>query len=101
MNRISIRLKIVFGLQLLLLSALALAIALGFVPNNQAATMSGRATLAETIAVSTSAFVTRGDMVGLDAVLRTVARRNPDIVSLGVRKADGFLIIDIGNHAAR
>ena len=100
MKRISIRLKIVFGLQLLLLSALALAIALGFVPNNQATTMSGRATLAETIAVNASAFVTRGDMAGLDAVLRTVARRNPDIVSLGVRKADGFLIIDIGNHAA-
>jgi len=101
MNRISVRLKIVFGLQLLLLSALALAIALGFVPNNQAATMSGRATLAETIAVNASAFVSRGDMTGLDAVLRTIAKRNPDIVSLGVRKADGFLIIDIGNHAAQ
>jgi PAS domain S-box-containing protein len=99
MNRIPVRLKIVFGLQLLLISAMALAIALGFVPNNQAATLSGRATLAEAIAVNASALVSRGDMAGLDAVLRTVAKRNPDIQSIGVRKADGFLIIDIGNHA--
>jgi len=100
MNRIPVRLKIVFGLQLLLISAMALAIMVGFVPNNQAAAMSGRATLAEAIAVNASAFVTRGDMVDLDAVLRAVAKRNPDILSLGVRKADGFLISDIGNHAA-
>ena len=100
MNRIPARVKIVFGLQLLLISAMALAIALGYVPNNQAATMNGRATLSETIAVNASAFVSRGDMVGLDAVLRTVASRNSDIVSLGVRKVNGFLITDIGNHAA-
>jgi hypothetical protein len=35
MNRIPVRLKIVFGLQLLLISAIGLAIVLGFVPNNQ------------------------------------------------------------------
>ncbi len=100
MNRIPVRIKIVFGLQLLLISAIALAIALGFVPNPQAATMAGRATLAETIAVNASAFVSRRDMAGLDAVLRAVAQRNPDILSLGLRKSDGFLIIDVGNHAA-
>jgi hypothetical protein len=42
--------------------------------------MSGRATLSETIAVNASAFVARNDMAGLDAVLRTVAQRNPDIL---------------------
>ncbi|HEX4053146.1 MAG TPA: ATP-binding protein [Tepidisphaeraceae bacterium] len=100
MNRIPVRVKIVFGLQLLLISAMGLAIALGFVPNDQTATMRGRATLAEAIAVNASAFVSRNDMSGLDAVLRTEARRNPDILSLGVRKADGFLITDIGDHDA-
>src|ERR1700722_6489604 len=101
MNRIPVRVKIVFGLQLLLVSAIALAIALGLVPNGQAATTTGRATLAETIAVTASAFVSRGDMVGLDAVLRAVTARNPDILSLGLRKANGFLITDIGHHATR
>ncbi len=100
MNRIPVRVKIVFGLQLLLISALGLAIVLGFVPNDQAATMRGRATLAEAIAVNASAFVSRGDMAALDAVLRTEAQRNPDILSMGVRKADGFLITDIGHHDA-
>ena len=71
MNRIPVRVKIVFGLQLLLISAMGLAIALGFVPNDQTATMRGRATLAEAIAVNASAFVSRNDMSGLDAVLRT------------------------------
>jgi PAS domain S-box-containing protein len=100
MNRIPVRLKIVFGLQLLLISSIGLAIVLGFVPNDQSATMRGRATLSETIAVNASAFVARNDMTGLDAVLRTVVQRNPDILSLGVRKADGFLITDIGDHDA-
>jgi PAS domain S-box-containing protein len=100
MSRVPVRVKIVFGLQLLLISALGLAIVLGLVPNDQAATMRGRATLAEAIAVNASAFVSRSDMSGLDAVLRTEAQRNPDILSMGVRKANGFLITDIGNHDA-
>jgi PAS domain S-box-containing protein len=99
MNRISTRLKIVFGLLMLLLSALCLSIVMGFVPSEQSATNRGRATLSETIAVSASAFVARNDMIALDAVLRGVVQRNPDIVSLGVRKENGFLIIDIGKHA--
>jgi PAS domain S-box-containing protein len=101
MNRIPARLKIVFGLLLLVVSALWMSIAMGYVPSEQAATNRGRATLSETIAVSASAFVARNDMQGLDAVLRAVAERNPDVKSLGVRKADGFLVIDIGNHAQR
>jgi PAS domain S-box-containing protein len=101
MNRIPARLKIVFGLQLLLLSAMGLAIVLGFVPNEQTATMKARATLSETIAINASAFVARNDMRDLDATLRTVIERNPDVRSLGVRKEDGFLVIDIGDHNAR
>jgi len=99
MNRIPARVKIVFGLVLLVLSALGLSIVLGFVPSEQSATNRGRATLSETIAVSASAFVSRNDMVDLDSVLRAVVQRNPDIRSLGVRKENGFLIIDIGGHA--
>ena len=83
MNRIPARLKIVFGLQLLLINAMALAIVLGLVPNDQTATMKGRATLSETIAVNASAFVARNDMAALDAVLRSVAKRNPDIQIAG------------------
>jgi PAS domain S-box-containing protein len=101
MNRISARFKIVFGLLMLVLSALGLSIVMGFVPSERSATNRGRATLSETIAVSASAFVARNDMVGLDAVLRAVAQRDPDVQSLGVRKENGFLIIDIGNHAER
>jgi PAS domain S-box-containing protein len=94
-----VRVKLVFGLQLLLVSALGMAILLGFVPSGDEAKIQGRATLAEVIAVNTSAFVSRNDMAGLDAVLRAEAARNPDILSVGVRKADGFLVTDIGNHA--
>jgi PAS domain S-box-containing protein len=101
MNRIPARIKIVFGLLLLVVSALGMSIALGFVPSEQSATNRGRATLSETIAVSASAFVARNDMVALDAILRAIVERNPDVKSLGVRKEDGFLVIDIGDHAHR
>jgi PAS domain S-box-containing protein len=98
MNWIPPRIKIVLGLALLVVSALGMAIVLGFVPSEQTATNRGRATISETIAVSTSAFVARNDMIALDAVLRSICERNPDVESLGVRKADGFLVIDIGDH---
>jgi PAS domain S-box-containing protein len=101
MNRIPARLRIVFGLLLLVVSALGMTIVMGLVPSEDSATNRGRATLSETIAVNASAFVARNDMVDLDAVLRAIVERNPDVRSLGVRKANGFLIIDIGDHAAR
>jgi PAS domain S-box-containing protein len=101
MNRIPARIKIVFGLLLLVVSALGMSILLGFVPSELSATNKGRATLSETIAVSASAFVARNDMTDLDAVLRAAVERNADVRSLGVRKENGFLIIDIGDHAQR
>jgi PAS domain S-box-containing protein len=98
MIRIPVRFKIVFGLQLLLVSVMGLAIVLGLVPNEDAAALKMRASLSEMIAMNTAAFVARNDMLGLDAILQSIVERNPLIRSLGVRKSDGFLVIDIGTH---
>jgi PAS domain S-box-containing protein len=100
MNRIPVRLKIVFGLQLLLVSALGLAVVLGFVPNEEATALKARASLSEMIALNTAAFVARKDMQGLDAILRTIVDRNPEIRSLRVSKQDGFQIIGVGAPAS-
>ena len=100
MNWIPVRVKIVFGLYAVdQRDGPGYRVGLCAQPNRRRP-CAGRATLAETIAVNTSAFVSRKDMVGLDAVLRAVVQRNPDILSFGLRKANGFLITDIGSHDA-
>jgi PAS domain S-box-containing protein len=101
MNRIPVRIKIVLGLQLLLISAMGLAVVIGVTPDEEAAQLHARATLSEMIAVDSAAFIARKDMQGLDAILRTFVERNPELRHLALRKQDGFAVLDIGMASKR
>ncbi|MGH8666304.1 MAG: ATP-binding protein [Burkholderiales bacterium] len=99
MKRLSSRFHLALGLCSLLLSIVLLAIYLGLVPDRDHAVRASRATLAETIAVSCSALLDRGDAPGLRETLGFILMRNPEILSAGVRDARGELIVDLRNHA--
>ena len=99
-NRINARSRIAIGQVFLLVGVLWLAIAMGLVPSERQAVLTGRAKICEEIAVFGSALVERNDIPTLDAALRAVAARNPDILSLGLRKENGTLLIQTGNHAS-
>ena len=99
MSWISSRSRIVLGQVVLLVSVLLGAIALGFLPSQRDTIMQGRAALCEIIALNTSAFVVRDDLGALDATLEAVVQRNEDILSAAVRKADGSLLVEIGDHS--
>ena len=80
MNRLSARTRIVLGQIALLISVLMLAVAFELVPDTRAAIREGRVALCETIAVNTSILATRSDTTGIEAALRAVVSRNPQVL---------------------
>jgi hypothetical protein len=99
-ERVSARSRIAIGQVFLLIGVLCMAIALGLIPDQRKATFDGRVKFCETIAVCGSAFVERGDVDTLDAVLRAALGRNSDVLSAALRKSDGSVLIEIGDHVA-
>lgn len=93
------RIRILIGLSSLLVSILLGALALNIVPDRRTAVMEGRSQLCEAIAVNSSVLVNRDDMRRLQAILTVLVARHKDILSAGVRKADGQLVVDVARHA--
>ncbi|MCA9081807.1 MAG: PAS domain-containing protein, partial [Planctomycetaceae bacterium] len=98
MFRLSARSQIAIGLTGIAVSALAAAIFLDFTPNWDRANREGRARLAETLAFTTSAFLSRGDADSLSGLVDAMVQRNPHLESVGVRHLDGELLLATAQH---
>jgi PAS domain S-box-containing protein len=98
MKRFSAKFHIALGLTFLLVSLILVAFSLGLVPDRLGAIRQGRAALAEAIAANTSVFISHADIRRLEANLRLVVARNPEILSAAVRRADGEAVVAIGDH---
>jgi len=92
----STRFHLALGLSSLVVSVLLLALTLGLVPDREAAQRAGRVALAEAVAASTTACLDDEDDRRLRHLLAFVARRNPELLGIDVRRADGSLAIAIG-----
>lgn len=86
------------GLMTVLVAAAGL---LGLVPDARRAAMDGRVGLCEAMAVHSSLAATKGDVEALRASVQAVVRRRVDVLSAAVRTADGRLLVEAGDHAAR
>jgi PAS domain S-box-containing protein len=96
-GRIPARPRIVLG-QILLLGGILLgALSMGIIPNETQAIMDGRAKLCEVIAVHCSLDVARGADEQLPATFRAMVERDPDIAAASLRKADGQVVVSIGD----
>ena len=100
-NLLTAKTRITIGLVCLSVSLLLVASFVGMIPDRHGAVLDGRRKLCEAIAVNSSVLVSRKDLKRLDAVLQSVVRRNEDILSAGVRRVDGQLVVEIGDHAAQ
>src|SRR5262245_30607414 len=98
MKRLSAKFHIAIGQTFLLVSLILIALYLGLVPDRAGAIREGRAALAEAIAASSSALIGQSDLRGLEAILRFVVERNPDLLSAAVRREDGKAVVTIGEH---
>jgi PAS domain S-box-containing protein len=97
-TRQSTRFRIVLGLTGILVSLLLLAAMIGLVPDRHGAIRDGHARVAEAIAVNTSIFITNSDIRRMKANLQVIVDRNDDIVSAAVRRKNGEIIAEIGEH---
>lgn len=88
------------GLVCLQVSVLCTAMLFGLVPDQKSAVMKGRADLCETLAVTSSQLMGKGRAEDLSVLLHEVVERNSQILSAAVRKSDGTLVEEIGDHDA-
>ncbi|MDX1434900.1 MAG: ATP-binding protein, partial [Gammaproteobacteria bacterium] len=101
MFNLSARTHIAMGQAFLIVTLMLTAALLGLVPDRLGAIRQGRATLAESIALSSSGHIVSQDLDRLRATLRLIVERNDDILSAAVRNAEGKEIVTIGDHAWR
>ena len=99
MKSLSSRFHLALGLSSLVLSLMLLALYFGLVPDRDGAVRAGRIALAESVAMSSTLLMDDADETRLRTLLAFVARRNPELLSIGVRRSDGELQIDVGEHA--
>ena len=99
MKKLATKTYITLGLVSVVSSALVAASFFGLVPDRAEAVRSGRVALAESVAASSTAIISSDDPRRLDNVLRFIMKRNPDILSIGVRTRDNRLVTSVGNHS--
>ncbi len=100
-KRPSTRFFVALGLSSLLASVMLLAMYTGVLPDEHHTIRTGRAALAESVAASTTSIVGDRDAdLRMQALMDFIAQRNPDLVSIALRRADGNLVAQAGDHAA-
>ncbi|MFO0800204.1 MAG: response regulator [Gemmataceae bacterium] len=93
MNRVCV------GLVSLLLCVLFLARNVGVLADPDAAELARRQAVCEAVAVECAVLSYRGESpAAAEAFARAVARRSPEVLSIGIRNADGRLVADTGGH---
>ena len=101
MRRLSSRVHLAFGLSALTVGVLLLAAYLHLIPDGEALQRQNRAALSETIAITVSTVLDEQKSEPLADALAFISERNADMLSIGVRRVDGSLLLDIHDHAAR
>ena len=92
--------RLSLGLVALVLCLLMFAdLLFGIVPDPAAATRAARQRLGETVAVQIAALLEAGDERTLGNTLQHVVGRNREVLSMAVRRIDGTLLLQRGNHA--
>lgn len=100
MKRVSATTRITVGLASLTVSILLAAQTVGLIPDGRRAAMEGRVAICEAIAINTSLFAADNELRKIEVALRAIVQRNDDILSAGVRRIDGQLLVALGDHAA-
>jgi diguanylate cyclase (GGDEF)-like protein/PAS domain S-box-containing protein/putative nucleotidyltransferase with HDIG domain len=81
-----------------MISALLAADLLGLMPNPRSAALDGRRALCETLAINCSLLATDNKLRMVKANLEATVDRNPEILSAALRRPDGQLIVEVGDH---
>jgi PAS domain S-box-containing protein len=96
MKRLSSRFHLALGLTSLVVSLLLLAHLTGLVPDRDGALRAARVSLAEAVAISSTALLADEDDSRLSQVLGFIAKRNPELQSIALRRRDGSVLWQLG-----
>ncbi len=91
--------KVTLGLLLITTSILLMGDLLGFIPNEARGLLEGRKTLCESLAVQLSTAAAHRDSALIQDTLKNLVERSNEILSAGLRTADGHLLAEAGTHA--
>lgn len=91
--------RLSLGLVILTISILILAQAIGLAPGAERQQLEVRKRLAETLASQVSVAIMRGDELLLQYLLESSVERNPEILSVAVRRNDGVIVSQTKSHA--
>ncbi|WP_169335599.1 hybrid sensor histidine kinase/response regulator [Dasania marina] len=93
-------LRLAMGQCSILITLLLVAAFFGLIPNRDQAIIDGRVAVAEAIVSNASIFITRSDLGRMEANLRLVLSRNPEILSAAIRRGEAKAIMMVGDHEA-
>lgn len=99
MQKLSVKFRVVLGLVGLTVSLVMLASYIGIIPDRDSAIRQGRTALAEVIAFHSTALVMKKDILRIEADFNMMTERNADLLSLGLRQANGRAMVATGDHA--
>ena len=98
MTRISAAMRISIGLACLMLSVLFTAQTIGLVPDSEKVLLTGRKALCETFALQCCLAAQKNDLATMRAASTALVERNDSVESVGIRRIDGKLLVEAGNH---
>ena len=90
--------RISFALVLLTVSILLTAEMLGFTPQENKFVIDYRTKISESLAIQMSVLIPNQDFKNIQKLIRFIVKRNPDILSAGIRRTTGKLIFQSPNH---
>lgn len=98
MRWITTKVRLTVGLVGILMLLFCAASVMDLVPNTEAEQMEGRSQLCESLAITSSYLVQNSRFRELETILGQTIKRNPQIVSMGVRNSMGGLAIKTEGH---
>ena len=99
-DRIPIRIRISVGLVGMMTSTVLIASALGYFPNEQREILRGRAKMCETIAISSTAMASTGELESLRVTLESIVARDEQIRSMSLAREGEEALVTAGPHAS-
>ncbi|GAB5407001.1 MAG: diguanylate cyclase [Aureliella sp.] len=91
-------LRINFVVVALCVTALFLASVTGVLPDERRIQSADRSRFCETVAAQLTFLVAQGQTEQVENLIEILCKRNPSVVSVGIRKNDGSLLVDCGQH---
>lgn len=99
MKLLSIKTRVTLGMVCLSVCVLVIAMALGLIPDGEKAVVQERIALCQTYGLHSSLLASQFDRSGAEELLQLLVSSRSDVISAGIRRNDGRLWVEAGDHA--